>query len=247
MVGYGTERVAEALSDALPGVAISRMDADTTQGRGSHQRILDEFRSGKSQVLVGTQLVAKGHDFPHVTLSAVVGVDHVLLMPDFRSAERTYGLVTQLAGRAGRGSRPGRVILQTRQSDHFVFSHVGPDTPLDAFYTEEVHERKILGHPPFSRIVLVRLEANRLEDAQEAGNVLANTLRKTADGAAIQVFGPTLAPLSKLVGRWRFQVVLRGRNVPQFRAWIRSVKTELQKPQKRGVRISIDVDPRSLL
>ena len=239
--------MAEALADALPGVAISRMDADTTQGRGAHQRILDEFRSGKSQVLVGTQLVAKGHDFPDVTLSAVVGVDHVLLMPDFRSAERTYGLVTQLAGRAGRGAKPGRVILQTRQCDHFVFSHIGPDTPLDAFYTEEAHERKILGHPPFSRIVLVRLESSRLEEAQEAGRTLANSLRKTADGNAIQVFGPTLAPLSKLVGRWRFQIVLRGRDVPQFRAWIGSVKAALHQPQKRGVRISIDVDPRNLL
>ena len=94
---------------------------------------------------------------------------------------------------------------------------------------------------------MIRLEASRLEDAQDAGHVLANALRKTADGTAIQVFGPTLAPLSKLVGRWRFQIILRGRNVPQFRTWIRTVKPELQKPLKRGVRMSIDVDPRSLL
>ena len=246
-LGYGTERIEEALKEALPGTKIARMDADTTKGRGAHQRILSAFRDGESQVLVGTQLVAKGHDFPGVTLAAVVGVDHVLLMPDFRSAERTYGLVTQLAGRAGRGERPGRVILQTRQSDHFVFKHVSPETALDAFYEEEVHQRAVLSHPPFARVVLVRLESASMNTAAEAGNALVQKLRKTADGQSIQVFGPTLAPLSRLVGRWRFQVILRGRDVPRFRAWIDEVSPILLERAKKGVRVSIDVDPRNLL
>ena len=246
-LGYGTERIEEALRDALPGTKIARMDADTTKGRGAHQRILSAFRDGESQVLVGTQLVAKGHDFPGVTLAAVVGVDHVLLMPDFRSAERTYGLVTQLAGRAGRGERPGRVILQTRQSDHFVFKHVSPETSLDAFYEEEVHQRAVLSHPPFARVVLVRIESASMNTAGDAGTALVERLRKTADGASIQVFGPTLAPLSRLVGRWRFQVILRGRDVPRFREWIDQVAPILLERPKKGVRISIDVDPRNLL
>ena len=247
VVGYGTERIEEAISAALPGTAVTRMDADTTKGKGAHQRILDAFRRQESQVLVGTQLVAKGHDFPAVTLAAVVGVDHILLMPDFRSAERTYALVTQLAGRAGRGDRPGRVLLQTRQSDHFVFSHVAPTTPLDAFYTDEVKQRAILSHPPFARVVMIRLESADIREAQAAGTSLVSTLRSTADGHGIQVFGPTLAPLSKLVGRWRFQVVLRGRDVPRFRAWLSSVEATLHERPKRGVRVSVDVDPRSLL
>lgn len=247
VVGYGTERVEEALTDLLPGVRISRMDADTTRGRGSHQRILESFRKGESQVLVGTQLVAKGHDFPDVTLAAVVGVDHVLLMPDFRSAERTYGLVTQLAGRAGRGDRPGRVLIQTRQIDHFVFSHVAPDTPMDAFYESEGHERTILSHPPFARVIMVRIEGANLEEVQRSGRTLANRLRETADGVGIQVFGPVPAPLSRLVGRWRHQIVLRGRDVPMFRQWIDQVTSILLDRSKRGCRIVIDVDPRSLL
>ena len=246
-LGYGTERVEEALQAALPNTAISRMDADTTKGRGSHQRILDEFRSGKSQVLVGTQLVAKGHDFPDVTLAAVIGVDHILLMPDFRSAERTYALVTQLAGRAGRGENPGRVILQTRQSDHFVFQHIEPDTPLDAFYEAEAHQRRILSHPPFARVILVRVESANMDLARSTGDELARQLRKTADGQAIQIFGPTLAPLSRLVGRWRFQIILRGRDVPLFRRWVdANADTILNRPTK-GTRISVDVDPRNLL
>ena len=247
VLGYGTERVEEALEEALPGIRISRMDADTTRGKGSHQRILESFRAGESQILVGTQLVAKGHDFPGVTLAAVVGVDHVLLMPDFRSAERTYGLVTQLAGRAGRGDRPGRVILQTRQSDHFVFSHVSPETPLNAFYLEEIKQRSVLSHPPFARVVLVRLESTDMGLAQRTGQHLVEQLRQTADGSGIQVFGPTLAPLSKLVGRWRFQVVLRGRDVPRFRKWIGETEEILLSRPPNGVRISIDVDPRNLL
>lgn len=247
VLGYGTERVEEALEEALPGVKISRMDADTTQGRGSHQRILQSFRNREAQVLVGTQLVAKGHDFPGVTLAAVVGVDHVLLMPDFRSAERTYGLVTQLAGRAGRGERPGKVLLQTRQSDHFVFSHVRPDTPLNAFYEEEIVQRSVLSHPPFARVVLIQMESADMGAAQRAGHAMVSTLRTTADGNGIQVFGPTLAPLSKLVGRWRFQVVLRGRDVPRFRAWLTSVEHILLDRPGKGVRVAIDVDPRNLL
>ena len=245
--GYGTERVEEALEEALPGIKVTRMDADTTRTRGAHQRILAAFRAGESQVLVGTQLVAKGHDFPGVTLAAVVGVDHVLLMPDFRSAERTYGLVTQLAGRAGRGEKPGRVLLQTRQSDHFVFSHVSPDTPLDAFYEAEIHQRSVLSHPPFARVVLVRLESADMAAAQSAGAALVRRLRSTADGQEIQVFGPTLAPLSRLVGRWRFQIVLRGRNVGRFRAWLEQNQDILFERPKRGVRMSVDVDPRNLL
>ena len=247
VVGYGTERVEEAISEALPGVSVTRMDADTTKGKGAHERILRAFKAGESQVLVGTQLVAKGHDFPGVTLAAVVGVDHVLLMPDFRSAERTYALVTQLAGRAGRGERPGRVMLQTRQSDHFVFSHIAADAPLDAFYEDEVKQRAILSHPPFARVVLVRLESADMNQAQQAGMAMVGALRSLADGEAVQIFGPTLAPLSKLVGRWRFQIVLRGRDVPRFRRWLDSATPVLFGKPARGVRTSVDVDPRNLL
>ena len=247
VLGYGTERIEEALAAALPGVKIARMDADTTQGRGAHQRILSAFRAGESQVLVGTQLVAKGHDFPGVTLAAVVGVDHVLLMPDFRSAERTYGLVTQLSGRAGRGERPGRVILQTRHADHFVFKHVHPDTPMDAFYEAEVHLRSVLSHPPFARVVLIRLESANMDAARSLGEEMAAKLRARADGQGIQVFGPTAAPLARLVGRWRFQVVLRGRDVPRFRAWLDQVRDLLSGRGQRGVKVSIDVDPYNLL
>ena len=235
-LGYGTERIEEALKEALPGTKIARMDADTTKGRGAHQRILSAFRDGESQVLVGTQLVAKGHDFPGVTLAAVVGVDHVLLMPDFRSAERTYGLVTQLAGRAGRGERPGRVILQTRQSDHFVFKHVSPETALDAFYEEEVHQRGPLSpavRPRRAGSPGIRIDEHGSRRRECARPEAPKDRRWPIDSG----LRPLLAPLSRLVGRWRFQVILRGRDVPRFRAWIDEVSPILlERAKKRCTR-----------
>jgi primosomal protein N' (replication factor Y) len=247
VLGYGTERVEEALQQAFPDVPISRMDADTTRGRGAHHRILSHFREGKSRLLVGTQLVAKGHDFPGVQLSAVVGVDHILMMPDFRSAERTHALVTQLAGRAGRGEVVGRVIIQTRHPDHFVFQQLDNRQDMDTFYRLEARQRQILAHPPFSRIVILRVESTDLNRAQEAGVALVKQLRQPADGHSIQVFGPVLAPRSKLVGRWRFQIVLRGRDVPRFRAYIRQVRDILLARPAPRTRVIVDVDPRSLL
>jgi primosomal protein N' (replication factor Y) len=247
VLGYGTERVEEALQEAFPDTAISRMDADTTRGRGAHHRILSAFRAGEQQILVGTQLVAKGHDFPGVRLSAVVGVDHLLSMPDFRSAERTHALVTQLAGRAGRGEEPGRVLIQTRHPDHFVFHHIDATGDLDAFYQAEAHQRRVLAHPPFSRIVILRIEGASLERTGEAAEQLTRKLRAQADGQTIQVFGPTLAPLSRLVGRWRMQIILRGRDVQVFRRWLKTVSPDLLAKPKGPVRMLIDVDARSLL
>jgi primosomal protein N' (replication factor Y) len=118
---------------------------------------------------------------------------------------------------------------------------------LNAFYEEEIVQRSVLSHPPFARVVLVQMESADIGAAQRAGHALVNALRTTADGSGIQVFGPTLAPLSKLVGRWRFQVVLRGRDVPRFRAWLASVEHILLDRPGKGVRVAIDVDPRNLL
>jgi len=250
-LGFGTERVVEAVSELLPGVAVGRMDADTTSVKGSHSRILEQFRSGQTQVLVGTQLVAKGHDFPNVHLAGVVGVDNVLSLPDFRSAERTFSLVTQLAGRAGRGDMAGRVIVQTRHPEHFVFQELQrpPGEDLDAFHLEEVRQRDVLGQPPATRLVMLRVEGAQRQAAWDAAQDLAISLRKRVGrGLGMeQVLGPVSAPLSRLVGRWRFQVILRGRDSRKIRRWLREHRGALMKPGRKGVRIVPDVDPRNLL
>ncbi len=255
VLGHGTERVEEALSAAFPDVGVVRMDADTTSGRGAHLRILESFRSGEAQLLVGTQVVAKGHDFPDVRVAAVVGVDHILMLPDFRSAERTYSLVTQLAGRAGRGERPGRVLVQTRQADHFVFRLLaaaqqleGTDA-LDAFYREETRQRRLLWYPPYARLVMLRVEGSDRRATHARAVELAQLLRRAAapERRVIDVLGPVAAPLARLVGRWRFQLVLRGREPRRFRAWLKENRAGLTKRGRGGVRVIVDVDPRSLL
>ena len=265
VLGHGTERIEEALQSAFPGVGIARMDADTTKARGAHAEILERFRTGEARLLVGTQVVAKGHDFPGVHVAAVVGVDHILAMPDFRSAERTFALVTQMGGRAGRGDAPGRVVVQTRHADHFVFRYLAAqdvppsdgDLPInvaaaEAFYAEEARQRGILGYPPFARIVMLRVEGVDEAATRSRARELAQRLRITAprgDGPrpAVEVLGPTAAPLSRLVGRWRFQVVLRGRDLPRFRRWLQQIRPDLRGRARKGVRVTVDVDPRNLL
>ena len=253
ILGHGTERVEESLSRQFPGVRMARMDADTTSGKDGHFRILEEFRTGGSQLLVGTQIVAKGHDFPGVTLAVVLGIDHVLMLPDFRSAERTFALVTQLAGRAGRGDEAGRVIVQTRHPQDTVFRQLdrrdAPDTDvLDcAFYSHLLGRRRLLRYPPFTRLVLVRVEGADREESRSVGALLVDELRRDSKTHSVDIFGPVLAPLSRLVGRWRFQIVIRGHQGKALRKWLNAHRQQLRARRKRGVRISVDVDPRSLL
>jgi primosomal protein N' (replication factor Y) len=242
ILGRGTERVEEGVAEAFPDVPIGRMDADTTSERGAHARILDDFREGRTRLLVGTQIVAKGHDFPDVHVAAVLGADHILGMPDFRSAERTFALVTQLIGRAGRGSVPGRVFLQTHHPDHPVFSTIGD---MEAFAGHERRVRHMLGYPPWSRLVLVRVEGTDRSQARDAADALANQAREQSRAyKGVDVLGPALAPMARLVGRWRFQVILRGRDLGTFRAFLQANHRSWKTPT--GIRRILDVDPRSL-
>lgn len=250
--GHGTQRVEETLREAFPDAGIVRMDADTTRQRGAHHALLEQFKQPGMNILVGTQLVAKGHDIASVQLSAVVGVDHILTMPDFRSAERTWSLVTQLAGRAGRGDAAGRVLVQTRHTDHFVFRLLGdPETTAhqDAFYEAELRQRSLMQTPPISRLVLVRIEGADRGTTEQRARELARALRDRAgpsDGPNA-VLGPSPAPLSRLVGRWRYQIVMRGLSRPALRRWLRQARGLVAKAGGRGVRVVVDVDPRSLL
>ena len=249
ILGYGSERVEEELISLFPGVGILRMDADTVASRGAHHKILQRFQTEEASLLVGTQLVAKGHDFPDVTLAAVIGVDHILTLPDFRSAERTYALVTQLAGRAGRGKRAGKVLLQTRHPEHFVFriacNQDLPD-PGHIFYMQEIRQRKLLKYPPYSRIILVKIEGADREKTRNSANILAKKLRAIKK-REIDMMGPVLAPMSKLVGRWRFQLILRSQHIKIFRKWIEEAQSILRNGHQSGVRVNWDVDPRNLM
>ena len=245
ILGQGSEQVQEVIARTFPDVAVGRMDADTTRTRGAHHQILDAFRRGEIRLLVGTQLVAKGHDFPDVEVAAAVGVDHLLTLPDFRSAERTFALITQLAGRAGRGHRPAQVILQTHHPDHFVFRYLHD---ADAFFREESRVRRTLAYPPYTRLVMLRIEGASQELTLECARELASRLRnELPPEPVLDVMGPAPAPLARLIGRWRYQVVLRGRRPAEFRQWLRQRRDILRRAGRQGVRVTVDVDPRSLM
>ncbi|MCO4746681.1 MAG: primosomal protein N' [Proteobacteria bacterium] len=244
-LGKGTERVEEVLAGLFPGVSIGRMDADTTAVRGSHHRILEAFRLKKTQLLVGTQIIAKGHDFPGVQTAVVVSADHGFRMPDFRAAERTAALLVQLAGRAGRGHAPGRVFLQTWKPEHYALQELGN---IERFYEREFRLRETLRYPPHTRMVLLRLDGVDRRAVQLAASDLSKKLRQTARNApGVDVMGPAPAAMARLVGRWRFQIVLRGADLRVFRAWLADVRRFFKPSLGKGVRLHVDVDPRHLM
>ncbi len=243
--GRGTERIEEQLTAMFPGVAVARMDADTTALRGAHGRILEAFRDGRTQLLVGTQIVAKGHDFPGVHTAVVVSADRGFRMPDFRAAERTAALILQVAGRAGRGDVPGRVFVQTWKTDHYVLSHLAD---LEAFYATELRLRATMRYPPYTRLVLLRFEGTERRLVLQEAETRARDLRAAARRhEGVDVLGPAPAALPRLVGRWRMQVLLRGTAVKALRAYLHEVADLLGAPGRKGVRVSHDVDPRNLM
>lgn len=244
-LGKGTERIEAELGRLFPDIAVARMDADTTAVRGSHHRILQGFREGRTRLLVGTQIVAKGHDFPGVHTAVVVSADHGFRIPDFRAAERTYALLVQVAGRAGRGEIPGRVLLQTWKPDHYVLRHLGD---LEGFLRVEGRLRNTLRYPPFTRLCLVRLSGVDRRAVDTAARDLAAALRREARRVrGVGVLGPAPAALPRLIGRWRYQIVLRGEDLRAFRAFLSAQLDLLRGAARRGVRVGWDVDPRNLM
>ena len=209
-VGFGTQRVQAALAAAFPGVPVLRMDADTTTRRDAHRRILESFARQAPAILVGTQMVAKGHDFPGVTLAAAVLADVTLQLPDFRAAERTFQHLVQIAGRAGRGERPGRVIVQTFQPEHPSIQ-AAISGEAEGFYRRELAFRRRWWYPPFGE--LVRLVAQDPDErrARTAAVEAARRLEQAAAGRPqVKVLGPAPAPLARLRDRYRWQVMVRG-------------------------------------
>lgn len=243
-LGAGTERVEEELSALLPGVAIDVLDRDTARRVGGAAAILERFRRGESRVLIGTQMLSKGHHFPGVALTAVLSADSYLGFPDFRAVERTYALLTQLAGRAGRGERPGRVVLQTWHPDHYaVQAALRHDD--EAFARHEMGFRETFGYPPFTRLALLLARDRRRERAlarlTEAAERIDRSVRSGGvDG--VRVTGPAPAPFERLRGEWRFQLLVRA---PSGAAVRRAVAAALgDRPPGE---ISVDVDPYQLL
>ncbi len=242
LLGVGTERLEEEVRSHFPDARIARLDRDIAASRGATEAILRDLQTGELDVLVGTQMVAKGHDFPGVRLVGVVNADLGLHFPDFRAAERTFQLLTQVAGRAGRGGSPGRVIVQSFSPDHYAIRPV-LDHDYERFYAEEIAHRSSLGYPPFGRLAQVVVSATDEETARGAAAQLARCA-PAQDGC--ELLGPAPAPIARLRGRHRFHLLVKGSDHSAVWRTARRLSTASEK-LPAAVRVRVDVNPVDML
>ncbi len=246
--GFGTERVVHELETIIPDVRVIRLDKDTTRRKGDHDRLLTPFRYGEADVLVGTQMIAKGLDFPNVTLVGVINADYALSLPDFRAAERTFTLLTQVAGRAGRGENAGDVYLQSYCPDHYSIQ-LAIQQNYDDFFNREIRYRQLIAFPPFSRLVLWRVEGAKEDLARGSAWDLYNILSEgLKNEKGVTILPPVEAPLYRLRDHYRWQVALKSRDYRAYRPLLAS--EELKKfllQRQKGLRIVQDVDPWDML
>jgi primosomal protein N' (replication factor Y) len=245
-VGEGTEQLEEILKTAFPDLRVARIDRDTSANRRRFEKSLQEFSAGRIDALVGTQMLAKGHDFPNVTLVGVVSVDAGLALPDFRASERTFQLITQVAGRAGRGHLPGKVLIQTYHPNHYALQHACAQD-YAAFYAEETRYRQNHSYPPFVAIASVLVHGPDLNKVR----AVALELRKQVDTAnkdrSVRILGPAPAPLARLKGEHRFQLLLKSRSRRRLRE-VADAALKAVSDQGMNLRsINLEIDPVSLM
>ena len=251
-LGFGTERIEAAVKALFPDASVARMDQDTTVRSGSMVKLLKDVRDRKTDILVGTQMLAKGHDFPGITLVGVICADQSLNFPDFRACERTFQLLAQVAGRAGRGDQPGRVIMQTYNPDHFSILAAEKQDFRD-FYRQEIQFRQSLGYPPFSRMIQFRISGKSKTAAKEAAEKTGLWIRDTLVRHqpffdAVGVLGPIEAPIFKLADHYRWQILLKSHDQRPLHTLARQLVRETGRSLKQdGVRITTDIDPYYLM
>ena len=248
LLGLGTEKVEATVKMLFPHASVARMDRDTTRRKGSMIKILKDLRNRTIDVLVGTQMVAKGHDFPNITLVGIICADLSLNFPDFRAGERTFQLLAQVAGRAGRGAVPGRVVLQTYNPGHFsIISATAQD--LKMFYNAEIEFRKSLHYPPFSRVVQIKISGkNKKKTRQHAQTIgdLCNTLKQKnkSISKSLEILGPIEAPLFKIAKHYRWQILLKGLEIKPLHQFLNDLWLENKTIiNQRNVKVVLDVDP----
>ncbi len=252
LLGVGTEKIQEAMHQLFPDARVARMDRDTMTRKGSIVSLLKDLKNRRIDILVGTQMVAKGHDFPGITLVGVVCADLTLNFPDFRAGERTFQLLAQVAGRAGRGDQPGRVILQTYNPQHFSIL-AAKDQDFKAFFNQEIGFRKTLGYPPFTRMIAVRISGKNPMKTADLARALGDRCREmlAANGpfhGQVQVMGPIEAPLTRIASQHRWQLLVKGQDTAKLHRFIHELTLGRRAvPGGRHVKVAVDVDPFSLM
>jgi primosomal protein N' (replication factor Y) len=245
-VGEGTQQIEEQLRKLFPAIRIARIDRDTASRRGTFEKALVDFGKGEIDMLVGTQILAKGHDFPNVTLVGVVSVDAGMALPDFRAAERTFQLLTQVAGRAGRGDRAGKVLIQTYHPYHYALRHASAQD-YSGFYQEEIRHRENLTYPPFVALASLLVHGSDLTRVRSDAVALRKELDQANGERLARVLGPAPAPLARLKGEFRVQLLIKCRNRRELR---RIIDDALKAVSARKINlrsINVEIDPVSIM
>lgn len=247
--GFGTQKLEEQTQALFPQARIKRMDRDTMKTRGSFENIYNEMRNGDIDILIGTQMITKGHHFPNVTLVGVVYADLSLHIPDFRSSERTFQLLTQVAGRAGRGKIPGTVIVQAHNPDHYVFDYV-PQHDYNGFFEKEMSLRQKLNYPPFTQLVALEIESETEREGEAAVNLLKKFLSEPIrQTPGVELLGPSRAAMYRINNRFRWHLILRSQETGPLQSLVTQclANQQLRKLTTGKIKITVDVDPMNLL
>ncbi len=244
-LGAGSQQGEERLQEIFPGARIGRMDRDTVRGRSDMERLLVRLHTGEINLLVGTQMIAKGHDVHGVTLVGVVGCDYALGLPDFRAAERVFQLLTQVSGRAGRGELPGQVIVQTYHPEHYAIQHAAQHD-FAGFVDRELRFRRAMHYPPYAALANVLLQSQRLEEAAAWATELGRWCQHTTL-RNVRVLGPATAPIAKIKRTYRFHLVMKGENRTALQKALRALLAHSEEANIPRANLIVDVDPVSLM
>ncbi|MGG1247145.1 primosomal protein N' [Bacillus spizizenii] len=240
--GTGTQRVEEELTKVLPNARVIRMDVDTTSRKGAHEKLLSAFGEGKADILLGTQMIAKGLDFPNVTLVGVLSADTTLHIPDFRSAEKTFQLLTQVSGRAGRHEKPGKVIIQTYTPSHYSIQ-LTKTHDYETFYQHEMAHRREQSYPPYYYLALVTVSHEEVAKAAVTAEKIAHFLKANC-GADTKILGPSASPIARIKDRYRYQCVIKYKQETQLSALLKKILEHYKREiEQKHIMISIDMNP----
>jgi primosomal protein N' (replication factor Y) len=245
--GLGTEKIQNIIEETFPRAKTLRMDFDTTRKKDSHEEIYNKFKNREADILIGTQMIAKGLDFENVTLVGIIAADISLNLPDYRAEERTYQLITQVSGRAGRGDKPGKVVIQTYEPENNSIIYASQNN-YEGFYENEILLRKAMNYPPFGRILLINFSSKNeqvlINNIQKIGCLLKHKLRNSDN---IFMLGPTVSSLSRIKEYYRWQILIKGKFDNEFENKIKNFVYENLKSMYNDIRVSLDVNPSNMM
>ncbi len=250
-LGFGTEKIESLMRDMFPDARLARMDQDSTSRKGATIKILKSIRNRNVDIIVGTQMLAKGHDFPSITLVGVICADLSLSLPDFRAGERTFQLLAQVAGRAGRGQSKGKVVMQTYNPEHFIIEAAKQQDFME-FFQNEVPYRKALLYPPFSRMIQLKISGSNFAKVKDYSSLVAHVLRtllvkNEKQKTKVQILGPIEASIQKISSRFRWQILIKSPSSALVNSLVKSMMDHPKITPKSGIRLVVDVDPYSLM